>query len=177
MDNKIRNTRIRAGLTQKQMSQLTGIPLRTIENWETGARQPAAWVEKLVTEKLESVAFENGEFKDREHGVYTLRELRELLTPIFRQYNVEKAVLFGSYAKGMAHAKSDVDLLIKTPVRGLAFYGLVEDITETLCKEVDVLTDYQAERDAVLYDEIMRTGFVLYDRERQTGSSKAAEAL
>jgi hypothetical protein len=36
--------------------------------------------------------------------------------------------LFGSYAKGKAKPTSDVDFLISADVRGLEFYGLVEEI-------------------------------------------------
>lgn len=33
-----------AGLTQKELSELTKIPKRTIENWESGKRVPPDWV-------------------------------------------------------------------------------------------------------------------------------------
>ena len=33
-----------AGLTQKELSELTKIPKRTIENWEGGKRIPPDWV-------------------------------------------------------------------------------------------------------------------------------------
>ena len=35
-------------LTQKQLSELTGIPRRTIENWETGKRNPPEWLPKMI---------------------------------------------------------------------------------------------------------------------------------
>ena len=38
----------------KAMSELLGIPRRTIENWDKGISAPAEWVERLVVEKLES---------------------------------------------------------------------------------------------------------------------------
>jgi transcriptional regulator with XRE-family HTH domain len=43
------------GLTQKELSNETGIPNRTIENWEGGINSPPAWVQKLLFEKLESI--------------------------------------------------------------------------------------------------------------------------
>ena len=48
----IKEARIAAGLTQKQMSELFDIPLRTIESWEAEVRRPPAYVEKLIIEKL-----------------------------------------------------------------------------------------------------------------------------
>ena len=52
---KIKEARLIAGLTQKQVSDLLDIPLRTIENWESESRTPAAYVEKLIVEKLLSM--------------------------------------------------------------------------------------------------------------------------
>lgn len=52
----IKESRISAGLTQKQMSDLLEIPLRTIEEWEAGRRKPPAYVEKLIIEKLQMLS-------------------------------------------------------------------------------------------------------------------------
>ena len=46
--NKIKSERIRLGLTQHQLSELTGIPFRTIQNWETGQRKCPEYVERLL---------------------------------------------------------------------------------------------------------------------------------
>lgn len=51
----IREARKAAGLTQKGMSDLLGIPKRTIEGWEEGTRKPPEWIERLVIEKLEGI--------------------------------------------------------------------------------------------------------------------------
>lgn len=51
----VREARIRNGLTQAQTAELIGMPLRTLENWETDKRTPALWVAKLVIDKIESV--------------------------------------------------------------------------------------------------------------------------
>ena len=57
--NDIKRARMLAGISQAQMSKLLDIPLRTIENWETGDRKPPAYVEKLVIEKLERMKSES----------------------------------------------------------------------------------------------------------------------
>lgn len=41
------------------MSDLLEIPKRTIEDWETGKRNPPAYVEKLIIRELERIAEEN----------------------------------------------------------------------------------------------------------------------
>ncbi|EJP32486.1 DNA-binding helix-turn-helix protein [Selenomonas sp. FOBRC9] len=53
MSARIKEARQAAGLTQKGMSELLFIPLRTIENWESGKRNPPLWAENLIVEKLQ----------------------------------------------------------------------------------------------------------------------------
>jgi predicted nucleotidyltransferase/DNA-binding XRE family transcriptional regulator len=166
MDTTLKIERIRAGFSQRQMSEELGIPLRTIENWDMGTRRPAPWIEKLIRDKLKSLGKERNTIKDKEHGVYTIREIKELTTSVFREHEVESAVLFGSYAKKTAHDKSDIDICVKTDLRGLKFYALLEDITEALNKDVDLIPEYQAERERDLFEEIKCTGVKIYDRKR-----------
>lgn len=49
----IKEARIRYGLTQKQLSEITGVPERTIQNWEGGQRKCPDYVEKMVLDTLE----------------------------------------------------------------------------------------------------------------------------
>ena len=51
----IKEARKAAGLTQQGMSDLLGIPKRTLENWESGRSLPPEWVEHLIVEKLEDI--------------------------------------------------------------------------------------------------------------------------
>ena len=50
--SKIKEARIKHGLTQKQVSDITGVPLRSIENWEAGVRKCPNYVEKMVVDIL-----------------------------------------------------------------------------------------------------------------------------
>lgn len=49
----IKELRITHGLTQKQLSEITGIPERTIQNWEGGQRKCPEYVENMVAGLLE----------------------------------------------------------------------------------------------------------------------------
>ena len=56
MENKlspIRQARLKAGLTQQELSDWLKIPKRTIENWEGAKRNPPEWAELLILEKIE----------------------------------------------------------------------------------------------------------------------------
>lgn len=46
--NIIKEIRQKYGLTQKQFSELTKIPKRTIESWEEELRNPPEWLPKMI---------------------------------------------------------------------------------------------------------------------------------
>ena len=52
MDSKIKQVRLAAGLTQKDMEVIYSIPVRTLQNWETGKAQPPIWAEDLILKVL-----------------------------------------------------------------------------------------------------------------------------
>lgn len=49
----IKEARMKHGLTQTELSQITGIPFRTIQNWEGGQRKCPEYVERLVLDLLD----------------------------------------------------------------------------------------------------------------------------
>ncbi len=51
----ILEARQEAGLTQKQVNELIGVPVRTLQNWEAGIRVCPIYVENLIVEKLLSL--------------------------------------------------------------------------------------------------------------------------
>ena len=48
----VKTARLKANITQKTMSELFDIPLRTIENWESGVSTPPKYVQSLILDKL-----------------------------------------------------------------------------------------------------------------------------
>ncbi|WP_369298633.1 nucleotidyltransferase family protein [uncultured Neglectibacter sp.] len=97
-------------------------------------------------------------------AMYSIDELKRVLHPVFSQHGVRSAVLFGSYAKGLATPRSDVDILVDSGLRGLAFYGLLEGVTSTLSVPVDLIDVTQLEKGAPLETEIRRTGIAIYEQ-------------
>jgi predicted nucleotidyltransferase len=75
---------------------------------------------------------------------------------------VKFCYLFGSYAKGKATGKSDVDLLVSTDIGGLAFFELTEALRQKLNKKVDVLHIDQLKNNFELLQEILRDGVKIY---------------
>ena len=96
--------------------------------------------------------------------IYTSNEIKEILYPIFVSNAVYKATLFGSYAKGIATNKSDIDIVIdsKGELLNINFYGLLEEIVQTLKKKVDLFEMSEIKKDSPIYEEIQKEGVLLY---------------
>ena len=73
---------------------------------------------------------------------YTVAEIKNKITDTARQYGIQKAYLFGSYARGEAGRESDIDICIeKGKLRTLfELSGFCQDLEKTLGNKVDVVT-------------------------------------
>ncbi len=96
----IKEARAAYGLTQKELSEMTEIPLRTIENWESGKRIPRPWVTKMVHSYLNQFPKNHLGIITRTRGVYDVQQIKEALLPLTAKYDIQKMILFGSYANG-----------------------------------------------------------------------------
>ena len=98
--------------------------------------------------------------------VYTTNEIKERLSPIFDVVGVDKAILFGSYAKGKPTLSSDIDILIDSngKIRGIDFFGVRADISEALDIPVDLIDARQLVEGGRVQQEIAKTGVVIYER-------------
>lgn len=99
---------------------------------------------------------------DEETGILELEDIVQKCTEVFERYEVSFCYLFGSYAKGKATQTSDVDILISANVKGIKFYGLVEEIRTALHKKVDVLDMNQLKGNIELTEEIFKDGIKIY---------------
>ena len=99
---------------------------------------------------------------DEEHGILTQNEIIDKLRSIFDKYGLDCCYLFGSYAKQNAGEKSDVDLLIYGEITGLRFYGLLQEITDSLHKKIDLIRLSDAVSNPELIGEIIKFGVKIY---------------
>jgi predicted nucleotidyltransferase len=76
--------------------------------------------------------------------VYSIDEIKKRITPVAEKYKLPAVYLFGSYARGEANDKSDIDIMIDrtgTAVTGLFEWSAVFlDLKDTLEKEIDMIT-------------------------------------
>lgn len=96
--------------------------------------------------------------------VSSVETIQAALTPVFVQYHIKDAILFGSFAKGNATEKSDVDLLVDSGLRGLRFVGFTEAVRIAVGRPVDVLDISHMEQDSRIAKEIYETGVRIYQR-------------
>lgn len=164
MSSILKQVRLNLNLTQKEASSYLGIPLRTFQNWEEGARVPAEWTIDLVVDELLNY-YKEQEIKDK-GGVYSLTMIKKKLGGVVNKYDISKIILFGSYAKGCAKPTSDIDLVVTTSLKGLAFYGLAQDLEELFNREIDLIRDTSIIKDSKVDLEIRKTGIVIYERQK-----------
>lgn len=100
-------------------------------------------------------------------NIYQIHEIQNRLRPVFDAAPVYRAILFGSYAKGQATGNSDVDIVIDSrgELRGIHFYGVLEDAVVALDKKVDLIELSEVRPGSPILDEISKEGVVLYDRQ------------
>ena len=74
-------------------------------------------------------------------SVLTLKQIKTRILPIMAKHNIREVFLFGSYARGEATNKSDVDIYCGSgDIRTLIDQGFFEDeLEEALGKEVDIV--------------------------------------
>lgn len=56
---KIKEVRLRLGLSAADVTRIIGVPRRTLQDWEAGKRTPPEYVERLIIEKLENTDLES----------------------------------------------------------------------------------------------------------------------
>jgi len=160
---KIKEARTEYKLTQKELSDLTEIPKRTIENWESGKRKPSPWVEKLLKSYLKQYPVnERGIITERKN-TYDISQIKALLLPLVNTYDIRLITLFGSYAKGTADPLSDIDLAIDGNIQGMSFFGLLEEINQLFVKDVDVILLKEVDVNSNIMEAIKK-GITLYER-------------
>ena len=98
--------------------------------------------------------------------IYSIDEIKVILYEILSNTEVEKAILFGSYAKNEPTSNSDIDILLDSngKVKGLKFYAIMGQIKEKLNKEVDVIEKTEINKDSKIEKEIEKTGVIVYEK-------------
>ncbi len=96
-------------------------------------------------------------------GILSLESITKTVTTILSNYDVQFCYRFGSYAKGKPTPISDVDLFIDgTNIHGLDYFGLIEDLRETLHKKVDPIHFDDFSASPSLQMKMLKDGIRIY---------------
>lgn len=98
--------------------------------------------------------------------VYTINEIKKLLSISLKDTKVNKAILFGSYAKGEANRNSDIDLLIDSngKIKGFELFGILQTLVEAFDKNIDLIEQKEIISGGKIEQEIEKTGILVYER-------------
>lgn len=157
MKNELKELRLKNKFTQAQAADFLKVSLRSYKDYENSDSKVGSIKYNYMVSKLSENCL-----LDEDHGILTIEEIKEAINKVFIDYKVEYCYLFGSYAKGNASEKSDVDLLISTDTKGIKFYGLVEKLRNELHKKVDLLNINQLKDNLDLLDEVLKKGIKIY---------------
>ena len=84
--------------------------------------------------------------------IYTIEQIKEKIAPVALKYRLPAVYIFGSYARGEATDKSDVDILVDrtgTELKGMfAMGGLYNDLCEAVEKPIDLVTTGALEQES-----------------------------
>ena len=153
----LKSIRLDKKLTQQQAAGIVGISLRSYKSYENDLDKMGNLKYNYIYEKLFRI-----NPIDEEHGIVDLEYISRKCSEIFDKYKINFCYLFGSYAKGKAKDDSDVDLLISTEIKGLKFFGLVEELRNSLQKKVDVIEVAGLKDNVELLEEILKDGIKIY---------------
>lgn len=93
--------------------------------------------------------------------VHSLSSITKKALPILEKHAVKRASIFGSFARGSANLKSDVDFLIEYKKNDKSLFDLVDlklDLEETLDRKVDIITYhsiYPGLRERILAEQVV----------------------
>ena len=164
MSFSIKTIRRNIGLTQEQVAELTGVPVKTLRNWEQEIRKPSEWTLNLVVDRLLRIKLEEQLQIDDDTGVLSFLTIKEDVSAVAKKYDVNKIYLFGSYVKGEATENSDIDLYMESDLFGLSYFEFAEELREQTHKKIGLLSNKTIQKMSTIDKEIKTTGVLIYER-------------
>ena len=149
--NELRKKRTEMGITQVEAANICGVSRRTYQYYEDEES------DKIIADLLASLIRSEDEYLN-------VKKIKDKCQPVFKKYpEIRCAYLYGSYARGEATKKSDVDILIvlDKPM-GMRYYGISSDLEKELKKDVDLQPYEQLIDNASMLHDILVEGIKIY---------------
>ncbi|RLJ02276.1 MAG: hypothetical protein DRP10_01825 [Candidatus Aenigmatarchaeota archaeon] len=89
-----------------------------------------------------------------------LRKFKRIIVPVLKRNNVVRAGIFGSFARGEAKKKSDIDILVEIKAKKFSLLNLVSlerELEEHIGRKVDLVeysTIHPRLKDQILKEEV-----------------------
>ena len=99
-------------------------------------------------------------------NMLTIEEIKFIVIPLVEPYLVSRVILIGSYARGEATEKSDVDLIIDSEgkLSGFDYFGIAGRIIKKMPVKTDVFELREINKPSALFDNINKEGIVIYGK-------------
>lgn len=156
--NELRRKRKELEITQLQAANACGVSLRTYQTYEETKNLNATY--DMILKKLDEMGVLDGS-----NYIVSVRGIKNVCRDLFpKEYpEIKCAYLYGSYARGEATGKSDIDILVvlDKPM-GLKYYGIGESLKDILHKEVDIQSYEQLVNNAPMLKDILVEGIKIY---------------
>lgn len=99
--------------------------------------------------------------------IYTIEEIKKIISPIAASHGIEKIFLFGSYARGEATSESDIDFRIEaSAIKTLFEMGaLYADLEDAFGKNLDLITtsSLKYNNDTLFLRNMRKDEKIIYD--------------
>ena len=155
--NQLRQKRKELGITQLQAAYACGVSRRTYQTYEETNNTNSTFNELI--KKLDEMGILDGS-----NYISNVKYIKFVCRQLFKEKypEIECAYLFGSYARGEATGKSDIDILVVCPPMGMKFYGIAAELEERLHKQIDLCTHRQLEKNERFIEQILKDGIKIY---------------
>ena len=154
--NELREKRKKLEITQLQAANACGVSLRTYQTYEETKNLNDTY--DFLLKKLDEMGILDGS-----NYIVGVRYIKLVCREMFKRYpQIKCAYLYGSYARGEATGKSDIDILLVSHDMGMEFFGMVADLKDAFHKEVDVQTHDQIAGNEELLENILMEGIKIY---------------
>ena len=156
--NELRKKRKDLAITQLQAANACGVSLRTYQTYEETDNMNATYDD--LVKKLDEIGLIDGS-----NFIVSVRYIKNICRKVFKEKypEIEAAYLYGSYARGQATGKSDIDiLLVLDKPMGFRFFGIGEELKKYLHKEVDFQSYEQLINNAPMLKDILVEGIKIY---------------
>jgi predicted nucleotidyltransferase len=92
--------------------------------------------------------------------VLSFQEIEVCVKSLLIKYHAESALLFGSYARGQANGRSDIDLVVfgGPDFHATDIFALADDLQKLISKEVDVYEIRELDTETPFYKNVMQDG-------------------